>query len=242
MLELWKPLLILKDKDNPVIFDELGFKIPNNKGLRPFVIFYDDKEDCYYYLRVRDANYKNWLTGETKTKKAFKGEIFVSQNDYGLMTKDSYVDCSQIFKCNRELLESLVDKNDILYKNTKILSNFDISEIKDMIKHCIFEVPPYLSIVEVKLDDKGNTYGESLYLCNEKLNNLYDVYDSYDEIANDFKLNQFISNKSDYSSWSNNRYNTGIEFCKLFLKEYFPNEIDKFNKIQNQQLEPERER
>ena len=56
MLELWKPLLVLKDKNNPVLFNEIGFKYNNpNKNLRPFVIFYDDNDDCYYYLKARDA-------------------------------------------------------------------------------------------------------------------------------------------------------------------------------------------
>ena len=232
MLELWKPLLVLKDKNNPVIFDDLGFKYERDKSLRPFIIFYDDKQDCYYYLKARNAEYQDFKTKQTKLKKQFKGEIFVSQSDFGLLSKDSYVDCSQIFKCNRELLESLIDVEDELFKITNELFDFDKSEIKDKIKECIFEIPPYLSIIEVKMDNQGNTYGESLYLCDEKLDYYNEELDFYVEIASNFKLKQFLSNKSNYSSWSNNRFNNGIEFCKMFLNEYFPNEIDNFAKVQ----------
>lgn len=36
MLEIWKPLLLLKNKNNPVLFNEIGFKYDNpNKNLRP---------------------------------------------------------------------------------------------------------------------------------------------------------------------------------------------------------------
>ena len=68
MLQLWKPLLMLKDKNNLVIFDEIGLKIPENKGFRPFVIFYDDKEDCYYYLRSRGAWTINFKTNKNELK------------------------------------------------------------------------------------------------------------------------------------------------------------------------------
>lgn len=67
-----------------------------------------------------------------------------------------------------ELLESLIDKDSKFYTSTIKLPKNDIIRIKESIRDNIFEVPPYLSIIEVKLDEY-ETYGESLYLCPEKL-------------------------------------------------------------------------
>ena len=132
----------------------------------------------------------------------------------------------------RQELESLIDKDSPIFKQTTQLSDFYIKEIRDMIKFCVMQIPPYLSIVEVKINENNETYAKSLYLCDEKLDNMYEIYDSYDELANEFNLDEFKSSPSDYSSTSNIRYQNGIDFCKLFLNEYFSNEIEKFNQIQ----------
>ena len=238
MLTLWMSLKIKENNNrfNPVIFDELGGIISNNKGLRPFVIFYDDKQDCYYYLRARDAYIRDKRTKELIRKKNYKYEVEVhTHSESKLFSKDSLIDCSQIFKCNRELLESLVDLESEYYTQTKILDQYYIEELKNNLKDAIFEIPPYLSIIEVKMDDKGNTYGESLYLCDEKL----DLYIEKDNIGvidfyydyNDLDINNLISIKSN-NAYTNQRFNNGINFCKLFLEEYFENEIDEFNKLQ----------
>lgn len=243
MLELWKPLFTLKDKNNPVIFDELGFKYSDfNKSLWPFIIFFDENENCYYYLKAQNAHFgaNHPKAGKLKPKKY--GEYFIKQSLNGsksLFTKDSYVDCSQIFKCNKELLEPLIDTDSEIYKNTISLSEYYQSEILDNVKMCILNRPPYLSIVEVKINKDG-TYGESLYLCNEKLGIVSEYYDSYDELGNNFDLDSYRSNKNINSSWTTRRYNSGIYFCELFLNEYFPEEINEFRRIQ--ELEQSKER
>ena len=226
MLELWKPLKTLNDRRNPVIFNELGQAYLGDKSLRPFIIFYDDHEDCYYYIKARTLK---------QFSKIQKGEIIIKQtiSSEGLFTNDSLVDCSQIFKCERQLLESLIDTNDKLYKSTFILPDNDIKRILESINENIMEIPPYLSIVEVKMDDKNNTYGESLYLCNEKYldveQKIYDDIYNGDDIHD---LTDLKSNKNDKYSFQRSCYNTGINFCKLFLEEYFENEIDEFNSLQ----------
>ena len=236
MLELWKPLKTLNDRNNPVIFNELGQGYFGDKSLRPFIIFYDDKEDCYYYIKARTLK---------QFSKIQKGEIIIKQtiSSEGLFTNDSLVDCSQIFKCERQLLESLIDTNDKLYKSTFILPDNDIKRILESINENIMEIPPYLSIVEVKLDNKDNTYGESLYLCDEKYldveQKIYDDIYNGDDIHD---LTDLKSNINDKYSFQRNRYNTGINFCKMFLNEYFPNEIEEFIKIQDLQKSKSNER
>ncbi len=45
-----------------------------------------------------------------------------SRNDIGLLKKESYIDCSQIFKIDADLLESLFDKETKVYNETSILN------------------------------------------------------------------------------------------------------------------------
>ena len=80
----------------------------------------------------------------------------------------------------------------------------------------------------MKQNNEGNTYGESLYLCDEKLEFYYEDLDSYVEMNNGFKLDQFKSQQSNNSSWINKRYQNGIQFCEMFLKEYFPEQLKDF--------------
>lgn len=236
MLQLWKPLKTLNDRHNPVIFNELGQGYFGNKSLKPFLIFYDNNEDCYYYAKARTLK---------QFSKIQKGEIIIRQtiSSEGLFTNDSLVDCSQIFKCDRQLLESLIDINDKLYNSTFILPDNDIKRILESIIENIMEVPPYLSIVELKIDDKGNTYGESLYLCDEKYleveQKIYeDIYNG-DDIHD---LTDFKSNIKDKYSFQKSRYYVGINFCKMFLNEYFPKELNKFIEIQNLENDQQKER
>ena len=73
----------------------------NNKNIpsdeHPFVIFYDDYEDCYYFLKARGATYFNYENKKIETKVKYDGEILVYEStNEGLFKKPSYVDCSQI--------------------------------------------------------------------------------------------------------------------------------------------------
>ena len=149
----------------------------------------------------------------------------------GYLKKRIYVDCSQIFKCDRELLESLVDLDNDLYKQTKKMRDIEIEDIKNLLFDAVMDVPPNLSIVEVKIDENGNTYGESLYLCQQKIDEKFnfanflgvDFKEEYEQ-----KLLDLKSTKSDIRARVKNRYNNGVEFCKMFLNEYFPNELGRF--------------
>ena len=124
------------------------------------------------------------------------------------------------------------------------MRDIDIEDIKNLLFEAIFEIPPYLSIIEVKMDDKGNTYGESLYLCEQKINEKFDLANLLGVDFNEEyeqKLLDLKSNKNDIRSRVKNRFNNGIEFCKMFLNEYFPNEIQDFAKVQELNSSKERE-
>ncbi len=240
MLPLWKPLLTLKNKNNPVIFTELEDKYSTDAEIKklgrtkvsdehPFVIFYDDNEDCYYYLKARSFYYHS---NKTITKNEKPWEVMVKRTEnFGLFAMDSLVDCSQIFKCNRELLESLIDTNDDYYKNTDILNNHYINKIKEITLNCIMQVPPYLSIIEVKLNNNGETYAKSLYLCEEKINEIEEQIKEYPVDVN-IDLDFYVSKKDSKYNEERLRYQNGINFCEMFLNEYFPNLLEEFKNIQ----------
>lgn len=230
-LQLWKPYQFLKDSSKPLIFNEIEqYYDPMSKSYRPFVIFYDDKNDCYYYLKCRTkTNFNNKLEGiEVLVPKSN-----ATEPEAGLLFNDSYVDCTQIFKINGPLLESLVDMKHVGNFYSQEIADVDKKAILDTMFSNIMQVPPNLSIIEVS--NKNNFLSaESLYLspkkCEEVKRKLeQDIYPA--EYAKDIEY--FKSEKNDKDIQSNNRYNAGIKFCETFLNEYFPEDIQEFRQIQN---------
>lgn len=229
MLELlWKPFKVIKSKENPVVFDELCSKYGNDKSFRPLVIFYDEKTDNYYFLKVRAAFISDNSVNPPKVyqKEQLKGEVLVpcSTEKNGLFSKDSYVDCSQIFIMKKNELESLVDFNSDEFKKTKKLSDKYICEILNSIKNCLYEKPPYFSILKIFINSSGITESKSLYLCDQKIS---EILSRKKDIKNKTNLSEFFSNNNS-NSLSQNRFQNGINFCSKFLDKYFPNEKEKF--------------
>lgn len=225
MLKLWKPLQIIRTKKGPIVFDEIGRKYKHNdKEFRPFVIFYDSVFQKYWYVKSRDAVYENKKTGEQENKFRFPEEYYVSHSvDGGLFNKDSLVDCSQIFVMDKDELESLIDFNSKEFEDTPILLNFCIFDILDKIYKCIDNVPPNISILEVCIDKKTNqTKGNNLYLSETKQKRILEN-----------KKVPITKKDLDEKYLVNSKFENGIKFCLMFLKEYYPNEINNFLKKQN---------
>jgi len=222
-LELFKPLKILKDSLNPVLFNEAAIAYPDNssgfsKGLRPFVIFYDEKNDTYWYIKSRDAIATN---KKYKYKYKFKGEILIKEANTGLFEKESYVDCSQIFKIEANLLESLVDKEADLYEKTRVLNENQQKIILNKINKFVNEEPPYLSIIEVyKVGDKLKA--NSLYLCPKKFKDLEKK--SEDDDWDDWVCKLLYNAESlQYGE----EYHNAIDFKKKFQEKCFPTQSSK---------------
>ncbi len=216
-LELFKPFMKLNNKSNPIIFDELGFRLERNrnpKGVRPFIIFYDKKNDNYWYVKSRGVANKNGSDNKQK-----KGEILIGKNNIGLFEKNSYIDCSQIFKIDAYLLESLVDKNHETHNKTCILEKNEQELILNEINNCLNQEPPYLSIVEV-YKEKDEIKGSSLYLCSEK----YKVLEKESKKETLEYKNRLYDAESNKDS---DKYLEAIEFKINFQEEYFPNQISK---------------
>ena len=237
MLDLWKPIKTIKSK--PIIFTETGMYYDQKNyfnNYRPFVIFYDDKEDCYWYLKARDAfdDFGNPKFNTNTLNNSYKEVLIKSTHKKNsLFTKDSLVDCSQIFKIDASLLEKIIDYDDILYKQTQPLELENIEKILNKIADNIFEVPPYLSIVEVYSDRsyyiENNTfstmYGDSIYLHPSKYEYLKNQYFNGDiEIPKNKTIKDFEFNDS--------KLKEAIRFCEMFLKEYFPDKLQEFRKAQ----------
>lgn len=228
-IQLFRPLKMLTGK--PIIFNEFCHYLdPEHKSYRPFIIFYDDKQDCYYYLKARDARKSD---GSLKTiynmdSPYFRGEVFIkgTNEKYSLLEKDSLIDCSQIFKIDRDYLEMIVDTNHITYKKTNQLKDQDINKILEGVATCMLQVPPYLSIIEVSPAEKCFPVADSLYLCPEKLTDTNYLYDrGWIFIKDGLKPQDFelTTEKLEYAK----------DFCRMFLNEYFPEEIENFENLQD---------
>ena len=214
-LELFKPFMKLNNKFNPIIFNELGLVLEfkgKPKGIRPIIIFYDKKNDDYWYIKSRGAIKNN------NYKDKEQSEILIKKSDRGLFEKDSYIDCSQIFKIDADLLESLVNKNDELHDETSILDKNQQELILNEINNCLNQEPPYLSIVKV-YKEKDKIKGSSLYLCPEK----YNFLEESQKESIEYK-NRLYETKSDKYS---DKYSKAIEFKENFQEEYFPSQFSK---------------
>ncbi len=226
-LQVWKPIIIVNGK--AIIFNEFCYyRDPEYKYLTPLIIHYDEQEDCYYYLKAREA-----ISSNDSLKRiynigsaTFKGEVYIKGTHINntLLEKDSLIDCSQIFKIEASYLESLVDTNHILNQTSNILAQEHINKIIDGLKWCIMQKPLYLSIIEVFKGKNDLPEAESLYLCDKKWAHANELShgDYYfikkDKSPSDFKLTA-------------DKINNSLKIARIFITKFFPQELDKFNSI-----------
>ncbi|WNM16708.1 Mbov_0400 family ICE element protein [Mesomycoplasma ovipneumoniae] len=139
---------------------------------RPVIIFHDTENNYYYYIKARDAR-----SNDRKLKKSFDGEILIPKSGKSntLFTKDSYLDCSQIFYMRDSELEELVKNHpeaEIL--DSKELEYDQVEEMFKKIHECLTSEPPYIVISKVSYDSKTKTTkSEVQYASNKHLNNDY---------------------------------------------------------------------
>ncbi|MCN0158402.1 Mbov_0400 family ICE element protein [Mesomycoplasma ovipneumoniae] len=151
-----------------LVFDSLGQWINS----RPVIIFHDAENNYYYYIKARDA-----YSDDEKQKEAFNGEILIEKSgeDNTLFTKDSYLDCSQIFYIHGNQLNELIKK----HPKTKILNSKElkfnqVEKIFDKIYECLTSEPPHIVISEVSYDPKRKqTKSDVRYASDWHLKNDY---------------------------------------------------------------------
>lgn len=143
-----------------VYFDTFGSTIPRtdynqNKGIRPFIIFYAN--GYYYYLICRSA--KNHL-GQTKTK--FDSEVLIhgSKNSNIVPEFDSYIRTNQIFKISTIDLSNIVDFDSPKFTNTRsLLESNDVyhklvvKRIKERLLTYLSKIPPQVALTEIRLEN-----------------------------------------------------------------------------------------
>ncbi|VEU59598.1 Mbov_0400 family ICE element protein [Mesomycoplasma neurolyticum] len=135
---------------------------------RPIVIFRDEYAEItedgkiiekYYYIKTRSAHDRHG-----NRKKANKGEIFLEKAEIGLLTKDSYVDTTQIYSIKEEELSNIVDKKNVIFADTYDLTKYQIDKIYRSVLKNLTQEPPYVSLMDVKLNNKTNAFvGELKY-------------------------------------------------------------------------------
>ncbi|WP_025755710.1 Mbov_0400 family ICE element protein [Mycoplasmopsis cricetuli] len=140
------------DKNNSIIFDRFENQIPYS----PIILFYDDYEEMYYYIKYRSA-----IDRKENLKEPINNEVFVSKSKKGLLTKDSYVDTSQIFRIPAKDLDDLLDKKDRLYLETEFLNKKDIVNIYESLLDNLKQEPPKVTVSTVWIEEeKINSYVE----------------------------------------------------------------------------------
>ncbi|MDF9628055.1 hypothetical protein Q4497_01230 [Mesomycoplasma ovipneumoniae] len=134
--------------ERTLVFDSLGQAIES----RPVIIFHDTKNNYHYYIKAHDAR-----LDDNTLKEAFDGEILIKKSgeDNTLFTKDSYLDCSQIFYIHGSELQELIKK----HPKTKILNSKElefnqVEKIFDKIYECLTSGPPHIVISQVSYDPK----------------------------------------------------------------------------------------
>ena len=224
-LELFKSLILSKNELlNPALFFETGIPYREssshcsdrfnasitNKQDRIFIIFYDEKNHTYWYIKSRN----NYSDGEFKELE--KGEILIEES-IDLSEKALYIDSSTIFRIDADLLESLVDKNLDENNENYVLNKDQQKLILNKMNTFFSQEVPYLSIVEVyKMGDRLKAI--SLYLCQEKYEYWYEISQEYDE-WNDILMLAKIP------SWEFCIENfIKLVFRTKFQKKYFPEE------------------
>ncbi|VEU59345.1 Mbov_0400 family ICE element protein [Mesomycoplasma neurolyticum] len=135
---------------------------------RPIVIFRDEYAEItedgkiiekYYYIKARSAHDEN---GNIKIAK--KGEIFLEKATIGLLTNDSYVDTTQIYSIKKEELNNIVDRKNVIFASTNDLTKYQIDKIYRSVLKNLTQEPPYVSFMDVKLNNKTNAFvGELKY-------------------------------------------------------------------------------
>ncbi|MGZ9428420.1 Mbov_0400 family ICE element protein [Mycoplasma sp. 1012] len=122
----------------------------------PVIIFYNEWEEIYYYLKCRSSikhkNFRHELNGEYLIKKA----------NNGLLNHDSFIDTAQIYKIFEKDLFKVFDKNNLLYLDTKFLDLDDIKNIYFMLWDNLKQNPPYVSLSEISIKNDQIT-AKTLY-------------------------------------------------------------------------------
>ncbi len=311
MLEFWKPLKVNKTEETIVAFSydaQKMYYVPVNDWVMPFILFYNEEDDCYYYLLSKRYKWWHCKTFEDINREFFK-QMFYSQvenedtweyrpkvpfyefelaefdnnknilleNDFikisegkitlsekgkyysdhpqeefkflyrsklhtireynpilndsvlltkvelqqqskGVMTTNWCVECTNVFKMKRELLESLIDTSDKDIIDTQKVSIQEQTEIIELLKHFICRDEPDISLMEVMQDEKGDIIAKSLYMGPAQYRWIWWDHDCYiPEDEERYKV--FCSEKSVDDKLSNDRYETGLKFKDVFIKK-----------------------
>lgn len=190
-LDKMKPMrtIYADNNQNSVVYDRLENKLE----ARPLIVFHDDEvSDKYFCLKFRAA--KDSLG---QFKKKYPGEIFVGKSDatYSLLTKDSYVDTTQIYRIDSAILDNLKDQK--VYLHTKFLDKDTIKQVYENLLENILEEPPLISICDVNGDQ--NSWKPEMIYSNKDLLDLETSKKIRDKKASDDEIEKFKKNLEEKS-------------------------------------------
>lgn len=158
----------------------------------PVVIWYNGNEDMYYFVKARSAN-----DDENQQKKPYPFEVLIPANataKHQLFKKDSYVDCSQIFKMDREEFLQAYGTNEI--PKVKQLPFNYATQILNQIENALKN--NHISLMNVSIKGFNNQKQpiiepELLYASEASFNQEKDWYDNLTSDAIKAEVAKFLN-------------------------------------------------
>lgn len=244
----WIPLMQKRDKNNYLVFDEIGEKYKEiEDGIRPIVITNTLNFNFNQYTKMRGLhnnitqhqNETEVLVDKNPNNKNF------SKNEYGLLYYNSLWETTQILIAKNDLFNELIDYDNPKNKNSFNLTEKSIKNFAEILVKNLLKPQPNLSIVRVYKDNNGIYKGESLYLSDEKINELKNkpwfnkdtkIYEKYYNNINWDKYNSIpdFNNKKSFIRYENGIY-VSLNYLNMFIeKKIYDNKIiDEFFRYQN---------
>lgn len=172
--------------ETKIIHSEYGSAYWSDEGLYfPLILFYNEPDNCYYYLKIRTARYKKHLFSSQPS------EILVKNNPDGFLGKgkyfynsELYANCSQLYKINADYLISLLNWECEASKVIIQLEQETMHQIIERLWKCLEQDPPYFSWDKIVRNSNGKPVSRSLYLCDQKFKRIEEKVKRESDIDN----------------------------------------------------------
>lgn len=138
----------------------------------PIILFHDNTRGVYFYLKSRSADDE-----DNKPRPQYDSEVFVPKSGKRgmLFAKDSYIDCSQIFRIPEYELDDYLESNpEIEIEKVEELDYQYVMAIFAKMEECLLKKPPYMAYSFVNYNiEKDIVNAKIIYASGKHLKNDY---------------------------------------------------------------------
>lgn len=164
MVDFFKPIQLKENYRDLVCLNDFGEKILDKSNTKPFVFYYDNENNNYYLMKVKEIDNDGVLQSHiNKWEKVIR-----NTESYYVDYTNFKIDCSQIFVMNKNDFESLISEKGEKYNGVLKFLDYYIWKTLDGVKNCIQKKSPYLSILKLEINDNKQIKPIQLALSNEK--------------------------------------------------------------------------